>query len=359
MATPLAKMALPGPGDDARAAFDLVRAEVPDLLDGTGTPIAKLWDFLLQTGFLYREKLGPMDAAASQSTWRTLLGTPNDTSRTCLLARDGDLRAHVAGVRVYRRSWMLQHLAARPDPRTPITHGRTISLAMIRLLEQTPDVDWAKVWYRPTNRFPLRLYGSFAAGVRDLELSEQTTYDYLVCPTEHPHAQAPADETLQVAPAQASDGPRIAAFFAALSSGAARWSDDLSPDVLSLGQVERAYAALGLERRRELLTVRRDGALVGFAMLELSSPGLNLSELTSSFRIFSLVADEGAKAALVTAAHRRYAVLGRRRSVALADPRDRPLYERLGFTWTKQYTCWTWHRSLFAPFCEHVRTFAP
>jgi hypothetical protein len=359
MAAPRAKMALRAPDDDAHAAFDLVRAKVPDLCDGMGTPVAKVWDFLLQTGFLYREKLGPMDVAASQSTWRTLLGSPNNVSRTCLLTRDGDLRAHVSGVRVYRRSWMLQHLAARPDPRSPITHGRTISLAMIRLLEQTPEVDWAKVWYRPTNRFPLRLYGSFAAGVRDPNLSEQTTYDYLVCHTEHPDTQATTEETLQVTPAQAGDGPRIAAFFAAEPSGAAHWSDDLSADALSLCELEQAYAALGLERRRELLTVRRDGALVGFAMLELSSPGLNLSELTSSFRIFSLIADQAVKTALVIAARRRYAALGRGRCVALADPRDRPLYERLGFTCTKQYTCWTWHRSLFPQFCEHVRIFEP
>jgi hypothetical protein len=327
--------------------------EVPELRDGTGTPVTTLWEFLLRTGFLYREKLAPLDVAASQSAWAALLRSHNDVSKSCLLARDGSICAHVSGVRAYRRTWMLQHLAALPDSSSPIGLGRTISVAMIRLLAQRTDAEWAKIWYRPTNRFPARLFGSFAARIADPTLSEEVLHDYLIGPTVAP----PGPREILVEPARTrADLERIEALIAGQPAATGR-ADDLQADGLLLEGVSEAFAALGLERRRTILAARRHGALVGCALLELSSPGLNFSELTSTFRVHAT--DDAVKEALVSAACRHYRSLGRTRCIALAQPGDRALFEGLGFTFAKTYACWTWHRSLFPAFCEHVLAFQP
>jgi len=93
----------------------------------------------------------------------------------------------------------------------------------------------------------------------------------------------------------------------------------------------------------------------GFALLEISAAGLNLSELTNAFRVFTFdQADASAKQALLQSARRRYGEIGRTSCIALAPPDESPDFESLGFESSKRYTCWTWHRSLYQRFCDHI-----
>src|SRR5207302_2935263 len=68
-------------------------------------------------------------------------------------------------------------------------------------------------------------------------------------------------------------------------------ADDLTRYALQLGELNRRFADVGLYRRRRVLLAMRRNVCLGFALAEVSSPGLNLSEALSAFRIF--VTDEG------------------------------------------------------------------
>jgi hypothetical protein len=131
--------------------------------------------------------------------------------------------------------------------------------------------------------------------------------------------------------------------------------EDLSGSELHLTSITERYRKIGLERRREILVVSHTERLAGFALLEVSSPGLNLSEVTSAFRVFVLDGCAGVVAeALIRAARRRYLNLGRSHVVALVDDSMVPAFEALGFEHFKRYALWTWHRSLYRQFHDYL-----
>jgi DNA-binding NarL/FixJ family response regulator len=336
----------------ARIADAIVHSNQPELRDGTGTPFHVLWNFLQETRFLYPEKLAAIRVDQVESTLKKLLEQPNDVLKTSLVVKDGRIEGHASGLHAYRNTWMLQHLAALASGKSMMTRGRMLNLAVIEYLEQLPGIEWVKIWFRPTNRWPARVFGGFARKLADPDLSHLKTYVYMVSPST---AGAEADGSTTVRPGVSADFGAVEAHFVAAREAVLLRSDDLTSEHLLLDEVAKVYANVDLVRRRELLIAERGGRFVGFALLEVSSRGLNFSELTNVFRVYARdVGDRDAKAALVARARARYAELGCETTIGLADQDDVNTFLDQGFRQAKQYSAWTWHRSQYQAFCEHV-----
>lgn len=336
----------------ARIANLIAHAERSDLQDGSGIPFADLWRFLVESHFLYPQKLATLDVPGIARTMTPLLSRPNDLLKTTLVVDDNGIQAHVAALRAYERTCILQHLASRPGGRGDLGRGRIMNLALIQYLEQLPGIEWVKIWFRPQNPWPARMFGTFARKLADPCLSRIRTYGYMVSCTDGARVIAPE---VTVRPALEADLVDIEAYFVAHGESVLIAADDLERDRLRLSNVTEAYRELGLERRREILIAERAGKTVGFALLEISSPGLNFSEITDSFRVFPNGNDVDALRALVSRARERYAEIGRSRAIGFASGGELGAFEATGFTRAREYACWTWHRSLYQDFCEHVR----
>ncbi|MGZ7081187.1 MAG: hypothetical protein ACXVJT_17365, partial [Thermoanaerobaculia bacterium] len=131
---------------------------------------------------------------------------------------------------------------------------------------------------------------------------------------------------------------------------------------LDLGDLNGRFAKLGVRRQRRLLLALENDAPIGFALAEVSSPGLNLYEALSSFRIFVLAAGahvgDEVRASLLSALLPIYRQSGRRLARGIIDPRDADSFRRLGIVLDdKQSMCWTAHRSIHQRFAEHVNRF--
>jgi hypothetical protein len=108
----------------------------------------------------------------------------------------------------------------------------------------------------------------------------------------------------------------------------------------------------------------RRNVCLGFALAELSSPGLNLSEALSAFRIF--VTDEGhavednVRRALLAAVLPIYRNADRALVRGMFAPQEVDAYQRIGAPVTdEEWMCWTCHRTLYPRFCDWVeRLFA-
>jgi hypothetical protein len=338
--------------DQARIADAIVHATRPDLRDGTGTPFTDLWRFLFEARFLYPEKLARLNVDAIERTMTELLSRPNDILKTSLLVKDGEIQGHVSGVHTYRQTYSLQHLAARVTGRRTMTRGQLLSLALVEYLEQLPDIEWLKIWYRPANKWPARVYGSYAKRLAVPALSHHKTYGYVVSNTSAPYTPEPG---VTVRPATPADHPRIEAHFVASRDAVLLRSDDLTSPHLLLGELSAEYREFGLERRREVMVAERNGRFLGFALLEISSLGLNLSEITNTFRVFAEGGEVRAKRALVAHARERYRELGFERALGLSDDTTLDAFTTLGFEKVKEYCCWTWHRTQTQDFLKHVR----
>jgi hypothetical protein len=338
--------------EKGRLADAIVHSGKRLLRDGTGTSFDALWGFLTESRFLYPEKVQRIDVGAVRRTLTPLLARSNSLLKTSLVANGDKIEAHASGLRAYRSTWTLQHLAALPGGKSTMTRGRMLNLAVIDYMEQLPGIEWVKIWFRPTNRWPAHVFGGFATKLADPALSSLKTYSYMTSTGEA--GPSPSFRRIHVRDAETCDFAVVESYFVGQRDAVLLSADDLTSRHLELGEISEAYASAGLIRRREVLIAERGEVPCGFALLEISSPGLNLSELTNTFRTFAIDADPEVHRALAIRARSRYSELGYKRVISLAGQAEEEALATIGFETSKQYTCWTWHRSLYQAFCEHV-----
>jgi hypothetical protein len=335
-------------------ADGVLRLARPQLVDANEIEFKSLWSFLSETGFLYPEKMEELAPAMPQieHTFKQLLGNrKSELLKTILFRRDGEVLGHISAVRAYRRTWLLQHVAALPKVEA-LFAAQAVTLGLAEYLEQIPQIDWARVFFRPNNRWPARIFGTFARQLTEPTLSELRLYSYHSGPTAV--GQMPAASGIEILPARREHLDEVQRFFLAQGRIVALQAEDLSLDGLFLEEVDRHYAAAGLERSREVLVAQSGNTFAGFALLEISSPGLNLSELTNHFSVHVVEGGSATRQALIAAAQRRYRELGRLACVGLSEGDGSADFEAMGLRKRKEYLGWTLHRSLWGAFSNYV-----
>ncbi len=313
-----------------------------------------LWCFLRECGFLYPDKeqaLRPLMPEIAR-TLAAALSRPDGPLRTLVFRSEGLLQGHLSALRAYRRTWVVQHLAARKEGPGKLEAAKALNVGIIDYLEQLPDAEWLRSWFRPQNRFPARTFGRFARLQFDPHRCDLRTYGYLTAPADADLPSRPPD--VAVGNATAADWAEIRRHLVSSGRIAQLAAEDLC-SAPHLVDIDEHYRAVGLTRRREALVARRSGRLLAFALLEISSAGLNFSELTNAFRVHAVDPDPAGTTALAIAARRRCEELGRPLAIGLAEQPDLAAWGAAGFVLRKEYSCWTMHRSLFRRCADYVQ----
>ena len=270
-----------------RLANYVMHLRFPGVDDGGGLVPDELFPFFRATGFLPPEK----EAASApvmdelRESYRSLYAQPSAVFKA-VVSRDpeGGLVGHVSGVRAYSRTWMSQHLAAQPSKHV----AHLLNLGAAEYFGQNPDLEFFKIYFDSYNKWPARVFGGFARMLRDSQQSELRSYRHVVLAT----AQTlPSPIGIDVLEASTDDLGIVEGHFLKHEQTLLLRSDDLTSNTLQLSGLNRRFGDVGLYRRRRVLLAMRRNVCLGFALAELSSPGLNLSEALSAFRIF--VTDEG------------------------------------------------------------------
>jgi hypothetical protein len=335
---------------------DLVtRAQFADLHDASGTPAEALHAFFRASGFVPAEReaaLAPL-LPAVQRTFTRVLAAPNRLLKSVVCREDGRLVGHIASVRAHRRTYTVQHLAAAVGREV----GLVLSLGNCENLIQNADFDHLKIWFHAHNRFPARVFGSFARKVQDPEACHLATHAHLTLPL---GVGAPCDGELVVREADDDDLAAVERHFVATLAPILLRSDDLTRGALRLTEVQAGFAALGLERRRRVLVAARtDGTPLGFALCEHASPGLNLFDSLNRFGLHVLPAGEADDArvrrALLAAVQGAYATSGRAQVSALVAPDEVARYHAIGLALDDvRSMCVTIARAELPRFLEHM-----
>lgn len=338
--------------EQVRIANAILGIGVESVHDAQGISFGDVWNLLEETGFLYPEKVERLKPLLPQiqQTLETVLNQPNRVFKTLVYRRDEKIQGHLSTLRAYRRTWLIQHLAARKNSEAQFA-ARMLNLGLAEYFDQIPQLEWFRIFFRVNNRWPARVFGTFARRMRDPTLSEMRRFNYMVASA----SGSFADAKHQIRPANAHDLSQIEAYFVERRRLVSLDADDLYGAVLPLTEVSREYAQLGLQREREIYVVADScQEVMGFMLLEISSPGLNLSELTNTVQVYSRDGNSDIKRALMHFARRRYHKAGRQSCIALADDGDVTDFENAGFTKTKEYNCWTSHRTLLHKYQEHI-----
>jgi PilZ domain-containing protein len=340
-----------------RLANFVMRLRYPYVDDGSDVTVDELLAFFRATGFLYpakEELLAPvMDEV--RATFAAAYARPSDVFKA-VVARDDDdnsLVGHVSGIRAYRHTWMPTHLAALPTAHV----GHLLNLGAADYFLQTADFEFFKIYFHADSKWPARIFGGFAKMQHDHNQSELRAYRHIMLDTEAPLPEAPRG--IDVLEASSVDLAAVERYFVQRERGLLLRSDDLTRQTLQLGELGKSFAALGLYRRRRVLVAMRRNVCLGFALVEISSPGLNLSEALSAFQIF--VTDEGraeeaaVRRALVNGVIPIYRNAGRAAARGFVTPDEVAIYERLGLPVNDElWMCWTYHRNVCPRFCDYV-----
>jgi hypothetical protein len=316
----------------------------------------EIWTLFLDSGFLYPEKvarLGPV-LPEVQQTVRALLEANGHLLSTVVLRSNGLPQAHLSALRSHEHTWMIQHLAALPLSARRLDGSARVTLALAYYIQRRPDVRWLKMFYRPTNIWPSRVFGEFAARMHDPASSDLRTFHYLVAPTDGPAPAVPAD--VQIRAADDFDLCAIEEWFALRGRSVELMANNLHRTQIRLNSVSTQFRQVGLDRHREPIVAERKSRVTGFALLDVSSLGMNFSELTNAFTVRLLEEDTESQRALIVAARQRYAALNRPQCIALEEGDDLSSFNAAGFVKVKDYTCWTFHRSHMAALEEYFIT---
>jgi hypothetical protein len=124
--------------------------------DAIGLTTDELLAFFMDAGFLYPEKLAQMDLGGVRATLDRLHEKPSGVARATVLVNDDGIQGHVPGILVYRNTWLMQHLAARRKGEQAPSRGLRLAVIAMAQLQELPQVEWMKIYFRPTNRWPAK-----------------------------------------------------------------------------------------------------------------------------------------------------------------------------------------------------------
>jgi hypothetical protein len=340
-----------------------IKAPVPSGLsieDGCGSTTDEIFALFRASGYLQAAREASLAAVIAdvRRTFAAAYDRPSEVFESTVARQGRALIGHVSSVRAYDRTWVAQHLVAAPSKHV----AHLLALGVGERLLADPRRAFCKFWYLEHKSWPRRVFGGFARTVADARCSDLRGFRRVTMDLDGDGPGCSGE--CEVADANEVERRLVAGYFAAREPELLVRADDLDAEGLSLANLDESFATTGLVRRRGVLMARHEGACVGVALAELASPGLNLSEILSSFRIFVLPEGESrawqVRRALLGAVARFYRAVGRRQAHGLISGDEVPLYEALGLIVDEEtWNCSTLERRMTDQFCVYLdRLFA-
>ena len=277
-------------GDHARLLSMLYQAEDSYSYLGGSADLDDLWDFFFEANFVYPEKYGAFveNRERIKDTYKKLYTSNPDIIRHFTYRERGRIKSHMAMVRFYGNSWLVQHHAALGDG--------GFSRAGLRVLDQANQFlnDSHRLYamrmrfvfhhYQPDKRSIHRLWWSLFESIDDLKACSVDKFAYF-----HINRQVIQETRLgdqwRLVETEPQDLFELQQFYEFHSGGLMLNALDLRPDSNDLGELSAMYQKLGLKRQRFLHSLKRGESLKAVFLVDVSDVGLNLSDLTSSFKV--------------------------------------------------------------------------
>jgi hypothetical protein len=359
-------MDLPVPTEKRISSFIFERSN-PKIHSLRAEKIENLWQLFYQSGFIYPSKDAYIRKIKPEinKTWEKLLSEETSFYRNIVFRELGKELGTASAVQVYENTWMFQHLAAAEHPLKLIP--KYVLLGLAHFLMENHEIKFLITYFRKENSFPRKVYSGFLESYPQEEQLRFTTFSYLTLDLE----EGARETRVGLGPRTAAPGVRIEAandkdkeilenhFRKTLHPLLIR-SRSLYRDAFHLPETSALFLAKGLIRERQCLVARDTGnGVLAFALLENSSPGINLSGLLNGFSVYS-VRGEGERSrqvrkSLILAALNRYREWGARTAIALTCEEDITDYLEAGFVKVKEYICFTSSRRAIKSYYEYVQ----
>lgn len=278
--------------DQGRLLGLLQQAEDHRATLGSRVDLDELWKFFFDSGFIYPEKYRVLLANKEEfkATCRKFYSQDLGIARHFIYQEGGRILGHIAMLRLYDRSWLIQHHAASRD--TGKKAGLKVLGQISRYVNELHHLPSARLdhvfcWFRPENRFPNRLFGGVARHMDDPDGCALYPFAYL-SPRRPEAAAWELPPSWQLAKAGDKDLQDLRLFFAGTDGTMITAAFDLESGRADGAEVCREYAKVGCRRDKRLFALKNATALTAFILVDTADLGLNLSELTNAIKVIVL-----------------------------------------------------------------------
>jgi hypothetical protein len=253
--------------------------------------LEELWRFFFESGFIYPQKYVYMQKHREtiKATYEKLYGACPGFARHFVYQVDSRILAHLAMVRFYPRSWLIQHHAS--DTTNNHNAGVSVLNQVGSFVNDTcrfesMHMDYLICFYRPKNKFPHRVFGGIARGIKDPKKCSLDDCAYMHI---HRGEQEESEEHLlwSVEEPHTEDLLDVKNYYEKISGGLMLSALNILPDSESSDELVSEYRRIGIERKSELYAVKKNDQLQALVLVNRADIGVNFSELTNSLMIFT------------------------------------------------------------------------
>ena len=255
-----------------------------------------LWDFFFESGFIYPQKYNFFKENRDhiKETYQKLYTFHPTIARYFTYQDKGRIMGHMAILRFYNKSWLIQHHASSvsASPRA----GMAVLNQVGRFINDShrlssANMNYVFCYYRPDNKFPERIFGGVSRGINDLKGCSVDTFAYFHYRHTENHGLEIGDGWT-LTKTEPKDLKELAHYYEFISGGLMLAGLELGENLEGLGGLNEEYTKLGFKRERALYSLKKASSLKAVIMVNISDIGLNLSDLTRCIQLFVIDSDQ-------------------------------------------------------------------
>lgn len=260
-----------------------------NLIDAASEDYDKLWEFFFETGFVYSDKRKQLQDHAKDlfETYTKLLSGNSPILKKVLYKENGEIKGHVSGIRFFDNTWLIQHLNALKSETSASAAKQVMDSISDFFLDERANrkvgTSYMTCYYRPDNLFPSIVFGEIKNYVNNKNICDFFKLGFCLLGDIAPALE---NSEVRVMEAGISDCRSLESLLIEQGSSELIRIEGLSSEKITNIAVAKEFEKIGLYRKRRLFKAIAKNGDEAFAICNYSSPGLNLSELTNSFRIF-------------------------------------------------------------------------
>lgn len=278
--------------------------------DVTEADLDLLWEFMFETNFIYENKRGQIQGQSQKilETYYRLLRKENSIVKKVVFREEDEIKGHLSCIRFFDHAWIVQHLNALKSEKA--SAARAVVSSICDFFHDPRSHHRNKGFYlvsffRPNNLYPRILFSESCRLINDTKKCSEHDFMFGIYDYSAEHKNLNCDLVIDESSAH------IRFVNSLISKGYFEFirAFGLSGQSPTQLEISEQFEELGLFRARHILHAS-DGESDVFALVELSSPGLNLSELTNAIYLFGTEITnqntEGLANRLLSTAYERY-----------------------------------------------------
>jgi hypothetical protein len=258
---------------------------------------AEVWSVYRESGYFgLSDTLDGFEHLRSQyvEASRALSSSPELGCQSSWPAR-GPAVATVTNLRLYPSSWFSYHLAVRPEKTVAARASEVLRELYRQYIEHSltlPGARWQMAYVQQSAHWSMRVHVDLPR--RYQAQGHALVHDFRALQVRSTGARA-VERARESCIGLANDHDIERAMRELRKHRSEIYCDALEyshePDRFRLLGLKREWARSGMERERDLLVAKKDGAIVAVGVVEAAQPGLHLFGLLDTLRMYALAPD--------------------------------------------------------------------